>query len=145
MTHPPLIDHIGWDLWQAMQRWKQDFDTAMAARGYAWISDARGAVFRHIGQSGVEQTALPGKLGISKQAVQQVLDTLQRDGIITRKPSPKDARKKRIMLTEAGLEAMRAGNDAKTEIEQRYITALGKDRLETLQESLRALGALDPL
>lgn len=144
MKPPSLIDHIGWDLWQATQRWKQDFDAAMAARGYAWIGEARGAAFRHIGRNGIDQTALPAHLGISKQAVQQLLDELQRDAIITRTPSKNDARRKRVMLTKAGLDALHAGNDAKQEIEARYAALLGPERLKALQQDLRELAALSP-
>ena len=45
------------------------------------------------------QTALTAASGLTKQAVQQLLDQLETQGVLTRVPDPADRRAKRIALT----------------------------------------------
>lgn len=139
-----MIDHIGWDLWRATRVWKQAFTQQMVDHGHGWYGEARGALFRFIGPDGIAQIDLAAQAGMSKQAVQQHLDDLSRDGVITRQPHPGDGRKKRIMLTKAGLGAMQDSEAIKQAIEDDYKRLIGARDLETLKSALaRIISSLD--
>ena len=136
---PPLIDHVGWRLWRLARLWKAEFDAAMAARGHGWMAEARGAVVGQLRPGGLSQSALPTALGISKQAVQQLVDELVAEGIVERVPDPEDGRGKIVRLLPKGIKAIADGNAVKLEIEARYRTEVGVDRLVALNATLDAL------
>ncbi|MEO1312564.1 MAG: MarR family winged helix-turn-helix transcriptional regulator [Pseudomonadota bacterium] len=143
MTETPLIDHIGWDLWRLTGHWKARYSAAMVAAGFHWYADARGNLMPLIGRDGVAQNDLVARAGMTKQAVQQHLDSLTRDGVITRVSDPGDARRKRIMFTAKGLASLDAANAIKAEIEDHYASLIGVERLKALQADLRVLSAAE--
>lgn len=136
---PPLIDHVGWRLWRLARQWKTEFDTAMAARGHGWMAEARGAVVGHLRPGGMSQSALPAAMGISKQAVQQLVDELVAEGIVERIPDPTDGRGRIVRLLPRGKQAIADGNEVKLEIEARYAGRIGAARLTALNAALDAL------
>ncbi|MBN9310793.1 MarR family transcriptional regulator [Devosia sp.] len=136
---PPLIDHVGWRLWRLARQWKTEFDTAMAARGHGWMAEARGAVVGHLRPGGMSQSALPAAMGISKQAVQQLVDELVAEGIVERIPDPTDGRGRIVRLLPRGKQAIADGNEVKLEIEARYADRIGAGRLAALNAALDAL------
>lgn len=138
---PPLLDHVGWRLWQASRAWQSEFADAMRAAGHGWFSEARAGLLGHIARSGVRQSMLIDRAGITKQAVQQLLDGLEAEGVIERLADAKDRRGKQIRYTPYGLSALRDGDRIKHEIEERYRDRIGDEHFDAL---LRALRALDP-
>lgn len=135
-----LPEHVGWLLWQANRAWLQDFVGAMHAAGHGWFSDARAALMGHIPRNGIRQSALIERVGTSKQAVQQVLDGLEAEGVIARVPDPDDRRGRLVRYTDRGRAALRDVDRVKAEIERRYAQRIGPDRMAALSEALRALG-----
>ncbi|EBA14057.1 MarR family winged helix-turn-helix transcriptional regulator [Roseobacter sp. CCS2] len=134
-----IIDHIGWDLWQATQNWKKELVAGMIARGFHDYGDARYSLLRHIGPSGLSQSRLTTVSGLSKQAVQQQIDDLVRDTIVTRQPDPDDARKKRIVLTDSGRLLYAEIDAVKIEIETRYEQVIGQQRMADLKDILKEI------
>lgn len=140
---PPLIDHVGWRLWRLARQWKEEFDAAMAERGHGWMAEARGAVVGHLRPGGMSQSELPAAMGISKQAVQQLVDELVAEQIVERVPDPDDKRGRIVQLLPKGIRAIADGNEVKQAIERRYGGAIGAGRLEQLNRTLDDLwGAL---
>ncbi|MEM8812755.1 MAG: MarR family winged helix-turn-helix transcriptional regulator [Pseudomonadota bacterium] len=129
---PDRIDHIGWRLWQAASDWKARFAESMVAAGHPWYGEARSAVIPFIGPDGVRQQDLVRKIGLTKQAVQQLVDDLERDGILRREPDPVDRRGRVIKFTEEGRAVLRAANRVKRDIESAYRRDLGPRDFETL-------------
>jgi DNA-binding MarR family transcriptional regulator len=76
-------------------------------------------------------------------AMSELVDDLQRIGIVERRPDPSDGRAKLICLTDAGWEAMRTARRVIAEIEADYAQLVGPERFEaaaqTLDELLRGL------
>lgn len=136
---PPLIDHIGWRVWRVARRWKAEFDAEMRKLGFGFMAEARGAVIGQLRPDGAPQVALAAALGISKQAVQQLVDELEREGVVERVADPADARAKLVVLTARGADAIRTGNRVKLEIEQRYRAQLGEGRFSALNDALDRL------
>ena len=113
----------------------------MVAAGYMWFEQAQSAVLAHLSPSGIAQAKLGPRMGLSKQAVHQLIDTLESDGIVIRVPDPLDGRGKRVVLTEAGLRLMRAADSMKAQIETDYRDILGWDSFSGLEKALKRLQA----
>lgn len=133
------IDHIGLALWRAAQQWRSRMRAELAARGYPWHQSAAGEVLAHLGPSGISQALLTERMGLSKQAVQQLVDQLEAQGVVGRAPDPSDGRAKRIVLTELGLADFAERNRVKRAIEQQYRETLGPEAFEALQAALAKL------
>ena len=134
-------DHVGWRLWQANRVWQAEFAAAMRAAGHGWFSDARTGLLGHIAREGTRQAALIERMAISKQAVQQLLDGLEAEGVVERLPDPRDGRGKLVRFTSKGRSALRDGDRIKQEIEKRWIERIGHERFSSLMDALRALDA----
>ncbi|MGF7007297.1 MarR family winged helix-turn-helix transcriptional regulator [Aminobacter sp. BE322] len=135
----PLPDHVGWRLWQASRVWQAEFADTMRAAGHGWFSESRAGLLGHIARRGTRQAALIDRAGISKQAVQQLLDGLEAEGVIERAPDPEDKRGKLVLYTPKGLAALDDGDRIKLEIENRYRDRLGEGPFEALMAALRSL------
>jgi DNA-binding MarR family transcriptional regulator len=142
MTEAPP-DHIGWHLWRAAQAWKGAFADGMVAAGHGWFAQARGNLMQHLGPSGLRQSDLARKAGLTKQAVQQFVDELVADGIVTREADPDDSRARRVVLTAAGRAAMQDADRIKAAIAERWRAELGAEAFEALESALRRI-ASDP-
>ncbi|MCA0277860.1 MAG: MarR family winged helix-turn-helix transcriptional regulator [Proteobacteria bacterium] len=138
----PLPDHVGWRLWQASRAWQGEFAEAMRAAGHDWFSESRAGLLGHIARRGTRQAALIERAGISKQAVQQLLDGLEAEGVIERATDPEDKRGKLVHYTEKGLAALADGDRIKLDIESRYRQRLGEGPFEALMAALRSLAEL---
>ena len=138
-----MIDHLGWRLWRAARLWKIEFDSRMQAAGHGWFTEARSALLAHVGAKGARQSDLVTRMGLSKQAVQQMVDELQAEGIVTRQPDNSDARAKLVVLTRKGVAAARAANEVKRAIEAESRARLGAPTFQALIAALRQL-APDP-
>ena len=136
-----LPDHVGWRLWQASRAWQAEFAAAMRAAGHVWFSEARAGLLGHIPRNGTRQSALIERAAISKQAVQQLLDGLEAEGVLERLPDPRDGRGKLVRYTRKGLDALRDGDRIKLQIERGYIDRIGEQRFAALMDALRSLDA----
>ncbi|MGL5113943.1 MAG: MarR family winged helix-turn-helix transcriptional regulator [Beijerinckiaceae bacterium] len=138
----PPPEHLGWDLHLANAAWRRCFVLEMVKAGHGWFGEARATLIPHVGREGVPQSALPALAGMSKQAVQQHLDDLVRDGIVERIEDATDARRKLIRLTREGHRVIADADRAKCRIEDAAMVAMGGRRLAILKNDLKALGAL---
>ncbi len=136
---PPLIDHIGWRLWQAAQAWKQRFDDAMVAEGYPVFREARSQVLSALDFAGTPQGLLAERLGMSKQGVQQLVDQLVDDGYVERRPDPSDGRGRVVRYTERGAQLMTDANRVKRRIDRSYRKTLGPEGFGALETALSQL------
>ncbi len=111
----------------------------MVARGHAVFAEAAANALAHIGPTGIPQNALATRMGVSKQATQQMLDRLQALGLIQRQPDPQDSRAKRVLLSATGNRMMAEANEVKLAIEAQYRAALGEAGFNALRDALKAL------
>jgi len=107
------------------------------------IRAAHTALFPHIDVTqGTRLTHLAQALGISKQAVGQLVDELVRFGLLERRPDPDDGRARRICYTDAGRRGLFEGLAVLREEELELEQALGKRRFGQLRQALLELEAL---
>jgi DNA-binding MarR family transcriptional regulator len=135
-TYPPVQPHIGWSLWRMSEIWKRRFDAEMVMLGHTYFSEARSNVLRYLGPGGTSQSNLVKTMGLTKQAVQQHLDDLVRDGVVDRRPNPTDKRGNLIVLTEAGIKALHDAHKVKMLVEKSYSKLIGPKRLAALAQEL---------
>jgi DNA-binding MarR family transcriptional regulator len=134
-----LPDHIGWRLWQASNAWQEEFALAMREAGHGWFTRSRASLVGYVPRKGIKQSALIERAGITKQAVQQILDGLEDEGVIERLADPADARGKLVRYTTKGIAALAEGDRIKKKIERRYQQRLGTERFAALMDALREL------
>lgn len=134
------LDHIGARLWTASQTWKARFTEEMVAAGHGWYAEARSSVTPYIGAKGVRQADLVRAVGLTKQAVQQLVDDLEKEGIVERRPDPKDRRGKIVAFTDKGASAQRDADRVKLVVEAEFRQKLGETDYAQLFELLGRLG-----
>jgi DNA-binding MarR family transcriptional regulator len=77
--------------------------------------------------------------GVSRQAMAQVVATLERDGYIKRIADPGDSRAKLVCLTARGRAALRLMRTSNLALEDEWRARVGDDRLRALSDSLTDL------
>lgn len=90
-------------------------------------------------EDGVRITTLAQKIGVTKQAVQQLVADLLELGVVKVSPDPDDARARRVTLTETGVHAMQHGTGKLLELEAELVKALGKKQVKALHAALSKL------
>jgi DNA-binding MarR family transcriptional regulator len=88
-----------------------------------------------LARSSARPTALAARLNISKQALNFILDRLQRDGLVTRVDDPDDRRSKQIQLTAAGRHAALVTGATIARTERRWRSNIG-DNWPELRDGL---------
>ncbi len=116
--------------------------TRETSRSGAKSSRARSAhtaVLSYIDTDGTTVTALANRLGISKQAVSQLIDDMEANGFISRAASPHDKRAKLIQATARGRQALAENVDALSAIEHALSKNASKAAVLQLQGALTTL------
>jgi len=133
---PPLIGALLRKPWEAVQ---SHMLRRLHENGCADFDAAYLPVFGYPGPQGARPSELAARLGMSKQALNYLLGSLERAGYIERRPHPDDARAKRIALTPRGLGAGRVIRDAVAEVETAWSELLGPERFAELRTMLEEL------
>lgn len=135
--------HIGQLLTQLTRLFQTELFDRLIAAG---LEDARVPhthVTAYIKAEGSRLTELAAQARMTLPAMSELVDDLQRIGIVERRPDPSDGRAKLICLTEAGWEAMNTARGVIARIEADYAQLVGakqfEDAAQTLDELLRRL------
>ena len=83
-------------------------------------------------------------LGVSRQAVAQVVTRLEGDGYLTRIADPGDARARLICLTTYGRAALRTMRSSARALEDDWRDRLGAERLAAFRDTLLTLLSATP-
>lgn len=97
----------------------------LAARGQ--VSAAHIHITRHVGLQGSRLTALADAAGMSKQAMGDLVTQCEAWGIVQRASDPTDARARLVCFTEAGLQWLKAFEDAVQQAEAEFEQEVGTD------------------
>ena len=99
--------------------------TELNAAGFVELRLPHMAVLQFPGPDGVRPGTLAERAGISKQAMNQLLRSLEALGYIARADAPDEARARIVRLTRRGRAAYAKIHDILREIEREWITELG--------------------
>jgi len=100
---------------------------------------AHTALFPHLNAEGVRGADLAKKLGVSKQAVSQLVTELEEWGVVEQIADPQDGRAKLVRFTKKGEQALLQGLAVLGELERELSDKIGKRRMQELHTALLAL------
>lgn len=105
-------------------------------------------LFPHIDVEGTRLTELSRRLGITKQAVSQLVDDMVQWEVLELAPDPTDGRARLVRFTPKGVAAISQGLGVLNELEAELARHIGAPRMralhETLTDILEALERMDP-
>lgn len=117
-----------------------DFFEALGRAGHSDIRMRHTALFEALDDEGTRGSVLAERLGMTQQAMAELLDDTQAAGYITRIPDPTDRRARVVMLTERGRAAVELCYALLARIEREYARLLdGGDEYELLKLGLTRL------
>jgi DNA-binding MarR family transcriptional regulator len=116
-------------------------DTALREKGHVSAATLQTLeVVDHHGENARVQD-LSGDIGITVGAASKVVDRLERDGLVARRPNPRDRRSSLISLTSEGSKAFRAAAAARGKVLEAVLdpsaAAQALSALETLMAALQ--------
>ena len=126
-----------------LQQLTRDFERrargTLRERGHTRLQPSHQVVFASLGRAGTRLTDLSQRAGMTKQAMGQIVDDLERLGYVEREPDPADGRAKIVRFTAAGLDFVCDAADALDEIWREYSALIGERELYALQTTLLKL------
>ncbi len=108
-------------------------------RGFSDISLYHTVLISNLSSTGDQITTIADKAGITKQAMGQLVNELEKKGYIRKTQSPVDKRSYLIQFTERGQDALRAAYEVKLIIEKEYAEILGESNAKKLRNLLQKL------
>lgn len=109
---------------------------ALAAQGLDDLRLAHAAVLVPLLAGDARAADLAGALGVSRQAVAQLVQSLEDGGYVVRVPDPDDGRAKRISITERGRAALVTVRALNRDLERSWVGHLGDQRLGDFRAAL---------
>lgn len=117
----------------------EEVHTRLAEEGFSDVRPAHGFVFQYLSvRGGATAVELGEHLGVTKQAAVQLVDELDKRGYVDRRPHPGDRRARVVVLTPRGWACIERVVALWADIEHRWATLVGPEKLTTLRESLSA-------
>jgi DNA-binding MarR family transcriptional regulator len=111
------------------------FDCATHRKEIEAITGNNGRIIRFLADSSerdVYQKNLEEEFAITRSTASKVLRLMEQKGLVARQAVEKDARLKKIALTEKGWEIYRIMRGDKEEMEQRLVRGFSEEELKTL-------------
>ena len=108
----------------------------LAERGHGDVRSAHGNVFQYLDDTGTTVSQLAERAQMTKQAMAELVQHLEKHGYVTRVPDPTDRRAKLVLPTERGHEVVKVAQELVPELEGQIERALGADRLRQLRADL---------
>lgn len=133
---------LSWLLRRAVRRYASPVSEALAAQGFGDLPQRGVWAVSALAQEepGLSGRDLVTRMGISKQAISQLVETLVTLGYVARRAAADDRRRTLLHLTTRGRGAARIIDATVAEMEETMANAIGAERLQELH---RALADLD--
>ena len=110
-----------------------------ARQGAPRLRRSHTALLPHIALEGTRVSELAERVGVSKQAISELVDELESAGVVRRSPDPDDARARRVSFTQRGLDGLLQGLALLRELEAELARAIGEQRMRDLHAALAAI------
>jgi DNA-binding MarR family transcriptional regulator len=107
--------------------------------GFERMRESHASVMPHLDLGGTRQNVLAARMGISKQAVGQLLDEIEDAGFIYRTPDPADKRARLVRLTESGQQGLLVALQVMRDVEQQLRRAAVQTDVDALSGLLQTL------
>ncbi|MGI9323582.1 MAG: MarR family winged helix-turn-helix transcriptional regulator [Pseudomonadales bacterium] len=116
----------------------ESLQNGLQRAGYSPRTRTQTMILINISNGITRAAELARVLGVSRQAIQQQINELERDELVTQIPDPDDRRANRIVFSEKGSQLINAALASLREAEQSLSQRIGWDSVSQLR---RALGA----
>ena len=131
---------IGQLLVQMTRLFRKDLFARLSDQaGLAGLRPSHLHVFANVVGGGRRLTELADAASMSLSSMQELVDDLERRGIVERQPDPSDRRAKLIVLTDKGLAALAPAGSIIEGLEREYADRIGDERFEAMCLALNAL------
>jgi DNA-binding MarR family transcriptional regulator len=127
---------IGQLLGRLLHSFRRELYERAREGGYDDIRAAHLQVFGAVDWTGTRLTDLAARSNMTLPAMSELVDELQRNGYLERRPDPHDRRARSIRLTRKGRRFLVEGLRAVQEIEARYASVVGEDRFAVMVAAL---------
>ncbi len=132
--------HIGRLLRDAHARFERELLDGLRDAQVADIRPTHNAVLRFLdADTGTRASALAERAGLTRQALTQIVDDLERLGYVTREPDPGDRRAKLVVYTPKGRRVFAAGREIIDRIETSFAGELGPGDHQAQRRALAKL------
>lgn len=118
--------------------WRTQLDRALRPHGMS-LAVMRPMAYLRMLPEGATQRDLAQTMNIDCSALVRVLDLLEKQKLVTRKPDAQDRRAKRLFLTDAGQEQCRLFHTIAAELEQTIRHSLPPAQADSLTQTLSSL------
>jgi DNA-binding MarR family transcriptional regulator len=133
---------FGHALLRAARLFNEQAVARVKAAGAEGLRPAHAQLLPHIDFEGTRLTVLAERVGITKQAVGELVAELERQGVVRRSKDPTDGRARQVRFTPKGIRALLHGLGVMEELEVELRAALGAAQTDALTRGLRALLAV---
>ena len=130
---PPTIGALLRLAWSSFRR--RLFEAVRAA-GYDDLQPVHLLLFRYPTIANLRPGQLAEEVGLSKQAINDLLRQLEAKGYIALQPDPSDRRARRIILTPRGTQLMEHVRAAAHDIAEDWERAVGRRRFDAVRKTL---------
>ena len=110
--------------------------------GFNSLTPALVSLMQLLDASGVRPSTLAQRVGITKQALGQLIRELEARGYVEQVPDSIDTRAKIVRLTKRGVDLYAACADARNKLQTTVIKKLGKVKVSRLRRDLVELAAV---
>jgi DNA-binding MarR family transcriptional regulator len=116
------------------------FEQLLAA-GFDDLRPVHRPILRDVLTSNLRPSELAARLGLSKQAANDLVREFETKGYITLESDPDDGRAKRIVATQRGRQAGETAQAASTAVGRRWAELVGEERYAVFEEVLSEIVA----
>ena len=137
-------DDLGFLLAKAMQRWNELLADSFAREGYADVRPSYGSVLIPLfEEDGLQMGELARRSRLSKQTMTTLVRRVERDGLVSRRADPGDARATLIFLTERARAFEPVAAEVLRQLDEAVRSQLDPAAVASLKEALGELTALE--
>ena len=134
--HPPEILMRG--LLRAYYWMDESLQNGLQQAGYQPRTRTQTMILINISNGITRAAELARVLGVSRQAIQQQINELERDELVTQIPDPSDRRANRIVFSERGSQLINSALASLRQSEQALAIRLGYETVSNLRKALMA-------
>jgi len=137
-------DDLGFLLAKATQRWNELLAERFAASGYGDVRPSYGSVLLPLyEQDGLRMGELARRARLSKQTMTTMIRRLEHDGLVERRPDPRDARASLVFLTHRSRRFEPVAAATLGELDTLARRRLTPERLAAVEDALRQIMELE--
>jgi DNA-binding MarR family transcriptional regulator len=140
-TEPPLT--VGSMLRLAWTELTNENLESLHAAGFDDLRRSHRLIQRDMFTLNLRPSELAAHLGLSKQAVNDLVREFEAMGYITLEPDPDDRRAKRIVATDRGWRSVQVALKSSNAVGRRWARQVGEERYAVFEQVLREITAAD--